>query len=148
MATAAIIILLLSLAAPSLISCSWPSDFLCCVWLLHFLWAHAHNSQGSQMSTENPIVVLYGFLIYTTNDYVHCVCIKTTVFFAGSVEKRLERIFLRVLQEKGTPSQTKKSKVSDANSSSLCNTSTRSSHLPKTFKWGTMLITSWCNKIP
>ena len=40
---AAIIILLLSLAAPSLISCSWPSDFLCGVWLLHFLWAHAHN---------------------------------------------------------------------------------------------------------
>ena len=42
MATAAIIILLLSLAAPSLISCSWPSDFLCGVWLLNFLWAHAH----------------------------------------------------------------------------------------------------------
>ena len=44
MATATIIILLLSLAAPSLISCSWPSDFLCGVWLLHFLWAHAHSN--------------------------------------------------------------------------------------------------------
>ena len=49
---AAIIILLLSLAAPSLISCSWPSDFLCGVWLLHFLWAHARNNFNARSLTN------------------------------------------------------------------------------------------------
>ena len=55
MATTAIIILLLSLAVPSLISCSWPSDFLCGVWLLHFLWL-THTTVGTTGIADDMIV--------------------------------------------------------------------------------------------
>ena len=72
---------LLSLAATSLISCSWPSDFLCGVWLLHFLWAHAHN-------TFQPANLDHLFLRQAHRTADHLVAIQTQIDGAGIGDPR------------------------------------------------------------